>query len=147
MFDDSGLSCHNYSKTLIGWSVNPSTPNSITLGAAGRQYGTDALTARSNLITSKGWTIAGDGPSGTDCSSAASIQENEMSLDLYPNPTSHQLTITSSGSTSAFITAANGAILSTLELNGENTVDVSSYSPGVYFIRTAEGQTVKFVKE
>jgi gliding motility-associated-like protein len=33
------------------------------------QYGTNAVAARDNLTTSKGWTISGDTPSGTVCSS------------------------------------------------------------------------------
>lgn len=67
MFSGSGLDCNNYSATLIGWSANPSTPNGRTLGATGRQYGTNAAAARTNLTTTKGWTIVGDSPSGTFC--------------------------------------------------------------------------------
>jgi gliding motility-associated-like protein len=71
MFDDNGMNCFNYSATLIGWSANPSTPNGRTLGATGRQYGTNAVAARTNLDVTKGWTITGDTPSGTDCGSVA----------------------------------------------------------------------------
>lgn len=71
IFDDSGMDCNNYSATLIGWSTNPSTPNGRILGATGRQYGTNAVTARTNLITTKGWTITGDTSSGTTCVSVA----------------------------------------------------------------------------
>lgn len=71
MFDNSGMNCNNYSSTLIGWSANPSTPNGRTLGATGRQYGTNAVAARTNLTTTKGWTISGDSPSGTVCNSVA----------------------------------------------------------------------------
>lgn len=69
IFDDSGTDCNNYSSTLIGWSANPSTPNGRTLGAIGRQYGTNAVAARTNLISTKGWTITGDTPSGIACGS------------------------------------------------------------------------------
>ncbi len=68
MFDLSGMSCENYSNTLIGWSNNPNTPNNRVLGAGDLQYGTNAVTARNNLISNKGWTISGDDPSGYDCS-------------------------------------------------------------------------------
>ncbi len=67
MFSASGVNCNNYSATLIGWSTNPSTPNGRTLGATGRQYGTNAAAGRTNLTTTKGWTIVGDSPSGTLC--------------------------------------------------------------------------------
>jgi len=68
MFYNSGMDCIYYSSTLTGWSNNPNTPNNRTLGANGMQYGTNAVTARNNLISNKGWTINGDSPSGDDCS-------------------------------------------------------------------------------
>ncbi len=68
MFNNSGLDCNNYSATLVGWSANPSTPNGRTLGAIGRQYGTDAVAARTNLTAAKGWTITGDIPIVGVCS-------------------------------------------------------------------------------
>ncbi len=67
MFGFSGMDCNNYSATLIGWSANPLTPIGRTLGATGRQYGTDAVAARNNLTVTKGWTITGDAPSGGVC--------------------------------------------------------------------------------
>jgi gliding motility-associated-like protein len=69
MLNNSGMNCSNYSATLMGWSANPSTPNGRTLGATGRQYGTNAVAARTNLTTTKGWTITGDTPSGSVCAS------------------------------------------------------------------------------
>jgi hypothetical protein len=64
MLDNSGLSCANYSATLIGWSSKSVTNR--TLGATGRTYGAYAAAARTTLTTStggggKGWTINGDG--------------------------------------------------------------------------------------
>lgn len=67
MFDNSGMDCNNYSATLIGWNANSSTPNGRNLGAAGLQYGTNAVAARTNLTGAKGWTITGDTPSGFSC--------------------------------------------------------------------------------
>ena len=63
-----GMDCINYSSTLIGWNSNPLTPNNRELGATGRQYGTNAVSARTNLISGKGWTIIGDYPSAISCS-------------------------------------------------------------------------------
>lgn len=67
LLTNSGMDCANYSATLIGWSNNPSTPDSRALGASGRQYSLLAVPARANLI-SKGWTISGDAASGNYCS-------------------------------------------------------------------------------
>lgn len=66
--DTTALSCENYSETLYGWSANPSTPSSITMGASGAEYGTDAATDRAHLVSPTGlqWTITGDtGATGT----------------------------------------------------------------------------------
>ncbi|CAN5360482.1 hypothetical protein BH09BAC3_BH09BAC3_09950 [soil metagenome] len=71
MLNNTGMDCNNYSATLLGWSANPSTPTGRTLGATGRQYGTNAVAARTNLTTTRGWTIAGDTPSGAVCSSVS----------------------------------------------------------------------------
>jgi len=68
MLNNTGMDCYHYSATLIGWSNNPLTPNGRSLGAAGRQYGTNAVAARTNLTANKGWTITGDAASGVDCS-------------------------------------------------------------------------------
>ncbi|HOY07696.1 MAG TPA: BspA family leucine-rich repeat surface protein [Saprospiraceae bacterium] len=70
----SGLNCDNYSASLIGWSANPLTPNSLSMGASGRQYGTNAVAARTNLDITKGWTISGDSPSGVVCSAPLPIE-------------------------------------------------------------------------
>jgi gliding motility-associated-like protein len=71
LLSNSGMDCNNYSATLTGWSANTSTPNGRTLGATGRQYGTNAVAARTNLTTTKGWTITGDTPSGAVCGSVS----------------------------------------------------------------------------
>ena len=83
------------------------------------------------------------------------VQINSVGLEddkafvfgVQPNPTSDVLNITVSYPTSAVIAASNGAIVKTLALEGVKTIDVSSFAKGVYYIRTDEGQTVKFIKE
>ena len=66
MLNNSGISCTNYSATLQGWSANPSTPNSRILGASNLEYGAYAAAARTNLVSSKSWTISGDASGGCD---------------------------------------------------------------------------------
>ncbi|MBK9255746.1 MAG: DUF285 domain-containing protein [Saprospiraceae bacterium] len=75
MLSLSGIDCINYSETLIGWSNNINTPNNLSLGALGRQYGTNAVSARMNLI-SKGWTIAGDSQLDETCSNELVLEVN-----------------------------------------------------------------------
>ena len=59
MLNVNGMDCENYSKTLIGWSNNPATPNGRILGTFNRGYGLEAVSSRSNLL-SKGWTFTSD---------------------------------------------------------------------------------------
>jgi hypothetical protein len=83
-----------------------------------------------------------------DPTASISEVENHGMINCYPNPTKEKISIISTESTTCTISTANGTVLSTVELNGETaTVDVNTYAPGIYFIRTAEGQTVKFIKE
>jgi hypothetical protein len=60
MLNNCGMDCANYSATLIGWSNNPATPNSRSLGATGRKFETNAVAARTFLDVNKAWTITGD---------------------------------------------------------------------------------------
>jgi hypothetical protein len=68
-------------------------------------------------------------------------------LHAFPNPTKDQLTLSVTGNTAVQITDMSGTIIDRIEIIGQTNIDVSSYAQGVYFIRTAEGQTVKFIKE
>lgn len=81
MLNNSGMDCNNYSATLIGWNSNPNLPTGRTLGAVGRQYGTQAQTARANLVSAvgsggKGWTISDGGLNNTTCGSVANTISN-----------------------------------------------------------------------
>ncbi|WP_434429692.1 MBG domain-containing protein [Sphingobacterium spiritivorum] len=78
MLDFSGMDCTNYSLTLQGWANNPNTPSGRNLGAVGRQYGTNAVAARKELTTAKGWTITGDSPSGQSCGLSQTITATDM---------------------------------------------------------------------
>lgn len=74
MFDFSGMDCENYSSTLTGWEANPLTPNNVSLGSQGLFYNQGAVNSRSELITTKGWTIIGDSlPSAGTLSGSQSI--------------------------------------------------------------------------
>ena len=55
--------------------------------------------------------------------------------------------ITVSQPTNAVVSAANGTIVATLKLEGETVIDATKFATGVYYLRTTEGQTVKFIKQ
>lgn len=78
----------------------------------------------------------------------ANIQENELSaLRVFPNPVQNTLNVSAHLASSVVITSANGTFSETIALGDESSIDVSALSPGIYFIRTTEGQTSKFIKQ
>jgi uncharacterized delta-60 repeat protein len=112
----------------------------LNAGAVGAHNGDITLTsgALNETVAVTGNTT--DGTSG--------LSENNLTqLSIFPNPGSGVITLAINQPTSAVFTSTNGTVLANLELNSETNLDVSSYAPGVYFIRTAEGQTLKFIKE
>jgi surface protein len=147
MFDYSGIDCETYGDMLSSWGSNATLPMSLTIGVLGLYYTDGDVATRNFIISENGITFSGDIYAGATCATASVYDPSLASIVLFPNPATNKLTVTKEGTTSAQITSSNGAILAELELNGETTIDVSSYAPGVYFIRTAEGQTVKFIKE
>lgn len=68
-------------------------------------------------------------------------------LSVYPNPSSGNVTIQSNFPTAISLVDINGTVLLKSELVGSTQVDLSEFASGIYFIHTAEGQTLKFVKE
>jgi len=92
IFDNSGLSCPNYSATLKGWSENENTPNGLQMQALGMTYNSLGKEGRDDL-EAKGWTIAGDtldSDCGSPCSSPICknqtnylvLNENNSSISL-----------------------------------------------------------------
>jgi hypothetical protein len=57
------------------------------------------------------------------------------------------LMITVSQPTNAVVSAANGTVIATLKLEGETVLDATKFATGVYYLRTTQGQTVKFIKQ
>ena len=61
MFASSGMSCHNYSKTLKGWAESSNTPSNVNFATqTGTPYGRHGMTHRKKLVSQKNWTISGD---------------------------------------------------------------------------------------
>ncbi len=68
MLTGCGMDCPNYSSTLIGWANNSNTPDSITLGAHGREYSISGAVARNDLTQgSRHWDIQADFTNNNNC--------------------------------------------------------------------------------
>ncbi|HRI35082.1 MAG TPA: T9SS type A sorting domain-containing protein, partial [Saprospiraceae bacterium] len=109
----------------------------------GLQYGTNAETARNSLVNTQGWTINGDAPSGNDCASVGTHNEESISqIFIYPNPTSGILKIE----------ANNGSFYSISDLAGKvvdrgiitlNTASLESLPSGMYYITVINSNSKK----
>jgi hypothetical protein len=86
----------------------------------------------------------------SSCVQIGSVGLEEGKLDwltIQPNPTRGMLMISVSQPTNAVVSAANGTVIATLKLEGETVLDATKFATGVYYLRTTEGQTVKFIKQ
>jgi len=152
MLDNCGMDCFNYSATTTGWSENPSTPDSLTLGAERLQFGNSAEDARANLTTTKKWTINGDAATGTTCDLKTNLIGNKISnsnLKLYPNPVSDELTIEIESNSENFdfkIINATGQTVFNGNVIDKITVQTGSFAPGVYLVRFENDTTLEFKK-
>lgn len=77
---------------------------------------------------------------------------NEVSpnslLNIYPNPIMSILNIEAKENTNVRIVNTLGQIVMALQLNtGENSISVSNFHSGVYFIHTENGSITKFIKK
>jgi hypothetical protein len=163
MLNSSGMDCNNYSATLIGWQANNPTVTGRTLGASGRQYGTNAVAARTGLVTTQGWTISGDSPSGSDCSNFMARTSNarvnhhetvddheeqgsEMTTSIFPNPAKAVITIWSGVEQPIHVKSMNGSNIVQSELKrGDNQFNIADWPSGIYLFYTGYGAEVKKV--
>lgn len=80
--------------------------------------------------------------------STTGISENsDQQLAIYPNPAVNSLTISVVQPTQITICKVNGIEILKTIIDQQQTIDISDFAAGVYFIHTAEGQTIKLIKE
>jgi uncharacterized delta-60 repeat protein len=80
--------------------------------------------------------------------SFSTIQENvTTNLSIYPNPANNVVTVNINQNTILTILNLQGKVLDQIAVSNGEQIDVSHLSSGVYFIKTSEGQQVKFIKE
>lgn len=71
----------------------------------------------------------------TSTSTGLNERDNPNTFSLYPNPTTDQITIKTDGlnaNSTLNIYSANGKLVKEVSLNGNENVDVSALSPGIY---------------
>ena len=149
MISMTGISCSNYSSTLVGWASNPNTANNIALGnVAPLTYASSVSSFRDALLT-KGWTMNGD--SNGECEymgvSESFIQEG---IKISPNPATDYINITSKHNIEQVKIYDYAGRLVLVEKNTNSRIDISTLKTGIYFIevKTKRGEaTNKFIKK
>ena len=124
--------------------VDCNNGNQPIAGASGQSYTPTANGSYAVEIDLNGCSTLS---SCVQITSVGLVEDKVEMLNIQPNPTSGMLIITVSQPTDAVVTASNGTIITTLKLEGETVLDATKYATGVYYLRTSEGQTVKFIKE
>lgn len=75
------------------------------------------------------------------------VEENEILFSVYPTSTQSTITIESTIQSNVTVYNTTGQALIKKQINiGSNLIDLSSLAKGVYFIKIAEGKTVKVFK-
>jgi hypothetical protein len=85
----------------------------------------------------------------TFCSAPAGLSTQNVTenIKIYPNPAQDLVNILVDYPTELLLIDAKGRILSAQSVAQHSSMDLSGLESGFYFIRTAEGQTVKFIKQ
>ena len=93
--NNSGMSCDNYTATLIGWNASGATGKKLQ---ANTLKHAPSLAARASLVT-KGWTITGDATGSCSAPSVPGLEDqpamNEVigKASIWPNPVADMLNI------------------------------------------------------
>ena len=135
MFNDSGLSCSNYSSSLQGWAANNSTVGIGDFGARGLIYSAEAAEARMQLIE-LGWFITGDEEGS--CATSTDVT-TAHSVKVFPNPTKDNIYVEGAVTEYTLFDQTGRVVISSTKAMGG--VKTETLPAGVYFLKlsTAEG--------
>jgi len=142
MFEGVTLSTSNYDALLNGWSTL-TLPHNILFNSGNSQYCNGEI-ARQNIINNFGWIIS-DAGRDPNCSTGVSSLEEDI-FTLYPNPTTNNVNVNMQTPATYTITDINGKELQKGNLmQGDNTLDISEFPSGVYFVKmqTESGSAVR----
>ena len=84
----------------------------------------------------------------SDSTSAINEHANNYNIKIYPNPVSTSFTLSTNENQYYFIYNSFGSKVKEGELFlGDNTINISHYKRGLYFIKTEKGNVGKIIKE
>lgn len=127
---------------------NTWTPFETGLNTASHYYPNLGSNADGSLM----FTIRNNGTEvyrfGTASMSTNNLSISTSPISIYPNPANSILNIEVKETTNIKIVNMLGETVSTQKLNaGNNSIDISSLTKGIYFIQPSNGGAVKFIKE
>ena len=133
LLEESGLSCENYSNTLIGWANNTATPTNKNLGLlTNMQYSTgQSITSRDYLINSLGWTMEGD--TDSDCLVNIDNINTNINLLIYPNPTQDMIYIQSDNKYNIRLLDVTGSVI--MDKVNVDRIDIGNLNSGIYLLQ------------
>ena len=149
IFNNTGMSCENYSKTLRGWANNQNTANNINISPVTNLIYSPMVVADRNLLIGKGWTINGDLQG--ECMLLGAYESNYSINQIYPNPTSDYIYFTKSDAINNIELYDTTGKLIKSERIKSNKIDISSLPLGVYLLKinfkSNPSETIKVYKQ
>ncbi|MBK6527507.1 MAG: T9SS type A sorting domain-containing protein [Crocinitomicaceae bacterium] len=133
-------SMNNSSDLGIGWSPCVSNPNVDYYDGLFddlRIYTRPLTDAEVTAIYNEADPLAGAG---------ISDDTKVNGMEIYPNPASHNLNVELINAEAIQIIDVAGTVILSSSALANHTIDISLLSKGIYFVRTASGQTEKFIK-
>ncbi len=113
-------------------------------GAVGASFTATANGSYAVIVTQNGCSATSECVAITDLGTGTFVQKE---WKVYPNPVVDQLFIETDEATDIVITDMTGKTISSQVLNsGINTIGTGELSAGMYFINSASGAHVKFIK-
>ena len=84
---------------------------------------------------------------GYEYSNVANVSMiSDRRLQVYPNPTSDFITITTQGSQRVRILNGLGELIISADIPETLEIDIQNFLPGVYYINMGNGESEKFIK-
>ena len=147
---NTSLSIANYDSLLIGWSTITSTETPLLQGVffvGGNAKFCKGASARADIINTYEWIIT-DG--GLDCST--SVEELESSkVKQYPNPVISELNVNVDyhliDEPYVIIDGLGRVVLEGKFKEVESTINLKELAKGIYYLKTSNSYSSKFIKE
>lgn len=142
----------HFASSTHGWATSGGNVLSTTNG--GTTWTIQTGVASVNLLsihfptTTVGYAVGGNGTVYKFTSGTADLEENATNtVSIFPNPTKDLMHLNVTQPTAITIASSTGQIVAEMEVEANVDIDMSAFSSGVYFVKTADGQTVKLIKE